>query len=181
MSELIFTKDGITVRTQVNTPLVGETFHKEKLPYEKLPVDGVQITITSIGREVDEAGKLRSLTFKFRDLGSLGPSSAPDQAVDIELTSGSLRHGYFNLASEVRRFFPGYKIPFTLRDGNREFPVHVTSGVAGTKPGDPEQGIQIVGGLQEFFGRHHAKPGDKVRITAMQPGKTYNISFFRAS
>src|SRR2546430_14597299 len=98
----------------------------------------------------------------------LGPSSAPDQAVDIELTSGSLRHGYFNLASEVRRFFPGYKIPFTLRDGNREFPVHVTSGVAGTKPGDPEQGIQIVGGLQEFFGRHHAKPGDKVRITAMQ-------------
>ena len=174
MSELIFTKDGITVRTQVNTPLVGETFHEEKLPYEKLPVDGVQITITSIGREVDEAGKLRSLTFKFRDLGSLGPSSAPDQAVDIELTSGSLTDYCIPRASDL----PLFKVD---RDGNREFPVHVTSGVAGTKPGDPEQGIQIVGGLQEFFGRHHAKPGDKVRITAMQPGKTYNISFFRAS
>src|SRR2546426_3344485 len=165
MSELIFTKDGITVRTPVHTPLIGETVHEEKMRYDKLPVDGVQITITSINRDVDEAGNLKALSFKFRDIGPLSESSTSQETLEIMLTSGSIQHGYFNLGPPNRRFFPGYKTPFSMRDGTKQYSVHVTSGEANARIGDPDEGIQIVGGLQEFFNRHKPRVGDKVRFT----------------
>jgi len=176
MSELVFTKDGITIKTQVSTPLVGETFHEEKLPYDKLPVDGIQITITSISPTFDGSGSLKALSFGVRDIASAPANSANKAAAEITLTRGSIRYNYLNLNPKIRRFFPGYKVPFMLTDDKKQYSVHVTSANAGTLAGDPDGGFQVVGGLKEFFGRHKSKPGDKLHVTVIEPGKSYRIS-----
>ncbi|SRR6266568_3693509 len=176
MSELVFTKEGITIKTQVSTPLVGETFHEEKLPYEKLPVNGIQITITSIKPTFDPKGSLQALSFGVRDIVSAPPSTSGGQDVEIAITAGSIRHNYLSLSPKTRRSFPGYKVPFVLTDDKKSYSVHVTSAEAGTPVGAPDRGFQITGGLKEFFSRHHSKPGDIVRIRVVEPGKTYRIA-----
>src|SRR5438034_304719 len=132
MSELVFTKEGITIKTQVSTPLVGQTFHEERVPYDKLPVNGIQITITSIKPTFDPKGSLQALSFGVRDIVSAPPSTFDREEVEILVTAGSIRHNYLGLNPKTRPFFPGYKVPFVLADDKKSYSVHCTSADAGT-------------------------------------------------
>lgn len=178
MSELIFAKDEVIVRTRIKAPLVGETVHEEKLPYDKLQVDGLQLTISSIDRTFDDTGNLTAISFKVKEIEPGRKAFSPKDELELPLTSAMIMYGYINATRDNRRFFPGFKIPFTLRDGNKEYQVHVTgAGSPDVRLGDPTEGGQIVGGLKAFFVEHEARPEGKLRIRVIEPGKTYSLAY----
>ncbi len=177
MSELIFGKDEVTIRTRIRAPLVGETVHEEKVPYSKLQAQGLRLTITSIDRTLDDNGFLSAISLKTADIESDAEFYTPKDEVELPLTPAALMYGYISTSRENRRFFPGFKVPFTLRDGDREYSVHVTGGSQDAHTGDPSEGTQIVGGLKPFFVEHNSTAQGRVRIRAVDPGKNYSLTY----
>jgi len=66
--ELAFTKEGITMKTPIDLPLIGESFHEETIGYDKFPREGINITVTSVSKILDPSGSfLVKLVFSVSD------------------------------------------------------------------------------------------------------------------
>lgn len=67
-SELIFSKEGMLVRSKMNIPLVGEDWVEKKIPYEQPFTNKVmELAITSIEPKI-ENGILKELKLKLVDI-----------------------------------------------------------------------------------------------------------------
>ncbi len=66
-SELIFSNEGMLVRSKMNVPLVGEDWVEKKIPYEQAIANKLmEISITSIEPKI-ENGILKEIKLKFVD------------------------------------------------------------------------------------------------------------------
>jgi len=98
---------------------------------------------------------------------------------DIEITSPStsLRWHVMPVRKRIRRFFPGYKLPFILETDMGEVKTYVSSAPQGTHIGDPDKGAYIQRGLKNWFDSHQSKitNGTILQIQAVEPGKRYRL------
>lgn len=70
-----------------------------------------------------------------------------------------------------RKFFPGYKIPFTIKTDIGEIISWVTGGYATDKVGDLNAGSYISKGIAKFYKSHpELKPGDFIKISKFEQG-----------
>lgn len=66
-SELIFSKEGIVVRSKTDLPLVGEDWTEKKIPYEQaFPNKKMELLVTSI-EPIIENDILKGIKLKFRN------------------------------------------------------------------------------------------------------------------
>lgn len=87
------------------------------------------------------------------------------------------RYGLIPVRNEVRRFFPGYKVPFLLETDIGEIETQVTSAPQGTQIGNPNAGNYIQGGLKPWYKQHHSlSDGSTLIIEAIEKGKRYRLS-----
>jgi hypothetical protein len=176
-TELIFTKEGLTIRSPVKVPIVGDSVHEERIGYDKLPADGMMMTVTSIDKKLDESGRLTSLVFRvssFQLLRQAIEARAPNR-IEIELTPTSLRYHLIPLNKSTRNYFPGFKIPFDLQTNIGVLRCHVSGGYGTTQQGDPHGGQYMVGGLRRWFEKNKVKPGEKLFIDVIELGKKYRL------
>ena len=76
-----------------------------------------------------------------------------------------------------RRFFPGYKVYFSLETDIGTVETKVTSAPNGTPVGDPVGGKYIQGNLRHWYEQHpNLKPGDKFHFETIEAGKRYKLS-----
>ena len=168
-TELIFTRDGIIVRTPVSIPFRGEVMHEEKISYDKLPTNGVEMVVTSIDK-IEESGVLKALKFKLSHFRVKEHPKTEQKKVEVELTPACFKYHLFNIRKDFRAIFPGYREPFILETDVGEIKTYVCGAPAGTKIGDPEKGAYIQSGLQKFFKAHpELKEGDKLTIEILEP------------
>ncbi len=103
-----------------------------------------------------------------------------DKYVDIEIKSPSTseRWHLIPVPKRIRRFFPGYKLPFLLETDIGEVKTHVSSAPKGTHIGDPDRGTYIQGGLKRWFDTHQTQitNGTILRIQVIEPGKRFKLS-----
>ena len=81
-----------------------------------------------------------------------------------------------------RRFFPGYKVPFSLETDIGEIKTHVTSAGGNPHVGDLDAGTYIQTRLGEWFRRHEEEiiDGTIFRVRVIEPGKRYSISIIKS-
>ena len=103
-----------------------------------------------------------------------------DEFVDIEIKSPHTSQNFhlIPVPKRIRRFFPGYKLPFLLETDLGEIKTHVTSAPQGTRIGDPDKGAYIQTRLKNWFDTHRTEitNGTILRINAFEPGKRYRLS-----
>jgi hypothetical protein len=177
-TELRFTGDGLIIRTLVQVPIVGESIHEEQISYDKLPAGGMTMTVTSIDKKVDEAGKLTALVFKvssFQLLKTTVLSIKVPNRIEITLTPAALRYNLIPLRRDNRKYFPPFKEPFDLETNVGPLTCHVSGGYGNVQHGDPEAGQYILGGLKHWIEKNEPKPGEKVFIEVIEPGKKYRL------
>lgn len=63
VSELVFSKNGMCIRTSTIMPIIGEKWIEDVVPYDKLPSVSLNLTVTSIEPVIKE-GVLTALRFK---------------------------------------------------------------------------------------------------------------------
>ena len=102
----------------------------------------------------------------------------PQHHVDIELGTmrGRLEYNLIPIRKNVRRFFPGYKVPFNLHTDTGVINTYVTSAPRGTRVGDPDQGAYIRKGLREWFDGSALQDGAVIRIEWLQPAREFRLS-----
>ena len=103
----------------------------------------------------------------------------PQHHVDIELGSmqGRKEYNLIPVRKSVRRFFPGYKLPFDLHTDAGLVNTYVSSASGGTRDGDPDLGSYIQKGLRVWFDGHpELQDGAVIRIESLQPGREYRLS-----
>ncbi|MCX9010073.1 MAG: hypothetical protein OIN66_03020 [Candidatus Methanoperedens sp.] len=77
-SELIFSKEGITIRTKTNFPFVGEDWAERKIAYEEAFNDKkMEILVTSIEPKI-ENGILKEIKLKLNNIREIAPSILED-------------------------------------------------------------------------------------------------------
>jgi len=100
--------------------------------------------------------------------------------VDIEIRNlhTSQKYHVIPIPKRMRRFFPGYKLPFSLETDIGEVKTHVSSAPKGTHIGDPDKGAYIQSRLKNWFDSHQTdlKIGATLRIQALEAGKRYKLS-----
>jgi len=144
-AELIFTKDGLIVRTPVKVPIVGESVHEESIGYDKLPTDGMMMIITSIDKKLDKSGRLTALIFKVSSFQLQRPvfeAGKMPSRIEIELTPTSLRYHLIPLKKDNRTYFPGLKVPFDLATNVGVLRCHVSGGYRSIEPGKKYQLVE---------------------------------------
>jgi len=103
-----------------------------------------------------------------------------DKYVDIEIRSlhTSQQYHVIPIPKRIRRFFPGYKLPFSLETDIGEVKTHVSSAPKGTHIGDPDKGAYIQSRLKNWFDSHQTdlKIGTTLRIQALEAGRRYKLS-----
>ncbi|KKL80840.1 hypothetical protein LCGC14_2000740 [marine sediment metagenome] len=73
------------------------------------------------------------------------------------------------ITKDNRRFFPGYKKPFTFLTDVGNLETHVTSKVGGDDYGDPDGGNYISKNIYIFYREHpELKPGSILKITKLE-------------
>ena len=104
-------------------------------------------------------------------------SVKPDNKVEVVLSTLSpKKYAYIPIPKEHRRFFPGYKVPFTLETDIGEIKTKVTSAPKGTKYADPGVGNYIQGRLKPWYDKHkELAEGDKITIEVIDPKKRYKL------
>ncbi len=91
------------------------------------------------------------------------------KAIEIKLNASSPEYVLIPLPKDKRYFFPGFKENFELITDAGVLRAHVTSGPKGTLVGDPNAGVQIRGGLGQWYAKHkELKAGDRLRIEALE-------------
>ena len=97
-------------------------------------------------------------------------------SVELELNASARKYVLIPIQKDKRHFFPGFKVDFELITDAGSFRSHVTGSPGGAAPGDPEAGVQIRGGLGQWYLKHpELKAGDKVRFDALERGKRYKL------
>lgn len=112
------------------------------------------------------------------DLDQISSEYYDSNKVKIKLKNVKAKRKYalINLNDHVRKFFPGYKIPFILKTDIGKIETKVTSAPKGTRIGDPEAGTYIQGGLKPWFDVHRElKDGDVLTIEKLDD-KLYEIT-----
>lgn len=103
-----------------------------------------------------------------------------DKYVDIEMKNPSKKQEYhfMPVPKRIRRFFPGYKLPFLLETDIGEIKTYVTSAPQGTHIGDPDKGAYIQSGLKKWFDIHKTQiiDGSILRIQVLEPRERYKLS-----
>ncbi len=103
-----------------------------------------------------------------------------DKYVDIEIRNpqASQQYHFIPIPKRIRRFFPGYKLPFSLETDIGEVTTYVSSAPKGTHTGDPDKGAYIQSRLKNWFDSHQTdlKIGDTLRIQALEAGRRYKLS-----
>lgn len=105
------------------------------------------------------------------------PAATPT-ALEIVLPEYALRYSLIPVAKANRQFFPGIRVPFLLETEVGTFTVKVSSGYKDT-PDGAMAGDYITGGLKKLYDASRVKPGDTLRIEALEPGKRYKVSIVR--
>ncbi len=122
---------------------------------------------------------LRSVFKLEKQIGNKQVTITTDKYVDIEIKSPSSTIGYhvIYIPKKVRRFFPGYKLPFTLDTNIGEIRTYVASAPIGTHRGDPDAGVYIQSGLRNWVDNNKPRitDGTVVRLEAIEPGKRYKL------
>jgi hypothetical protein len=98
--------------------------------------------------------------------------------VEIVLrTPSERRFALFHLSKNNRRFFPGFKVSFTLATDIGDIETRVTSAKQDTMIGDPDAGAYIQGGLRPWYDKHlEADVGRKIRFECLEPFKKYKLT-----
>ena len=103
-----------------------------------------------------------------------------DKYVDVEIRTlhALQQYHYIPIPKRIRRFFPGYKLPFSLETDIGEVKTHVSSAPKGTHIGDPDKGAYIQSRLKNWFDSHQTdlKIGATLRIQALEAGRRYKLS-----
>ena len=100
-------------------------------------------------------------------------------AIVIELKSvePKRRHALIPIPRVKRRFFPGFKVGFTLITDAGMVTTRITSAPEGTPIGDPAAGAYIQGNLRDWYDHHpELEPGQKLRFEAVEPGQKYKLT-----
>ena len=103
----------------------------------------------------------------------------PDNILEITLNhpETSRKFALIQLPKDKRKFFPGFKVYFSLETDIGTVETRVTSAPKGTPVGDPLAGAYIQGNLRHWFEQHSdLETGDKVRFEVIEPGKRYKLS-----
>ncbi|MDP3880386.1 MAG: hypothetical protein U1D67_09130 [Dehalococcoidia bacterium] len=100
--------------------------------------------------------------------------------VDIEIRNphSSQKYHFIPIPKRIRRFLPGYKLPFSLETDIGEIKTYVSSAPNGTHMGDPDKGAYIQSRLKKWFDTHQIelKNGATLRIQALEAGRRYKLS-----
>ena len=103
-----------------------------------------------------------------------------DKFVDIEIKNPHSPQNFhvIPIPKRIRRFFPGYKLPFILETDIGEIRTYVSSAPQGTHIGDPDRGAYMQSGLKKWFDTHKTQitSGTIFRIQVLEPGKRYKLS-----
>ena len=175
ITELIFTREGVFVKSPVIVPIKGKSFHEEKITYDELPLSGFCITVKSVEKQ-EQDGRLEALVFKVSDfqMTGSGESQMPG-SITVAATLSWIKYFFINVGHH-RAFFPGYNVPFVLETDQEEIMTHVSSAEKGTANGDPAAGI-LVCGLKKWYKAHsEITIGSKFLIEAIEPHKRYRLS-----
>lgn len=176
MTELVFTRDGVTVRTPIIIPIKGKSFHEEKIAYNDFPVDGFSVKVKSVEKQ-EQNGQLIDLILR---VSGFGPARQ-QLHVTIQVSGAAWTKYYYMNISSCRAFFPGYKIPFILETDQGEIVTHVGSAKKGTSFG-AALGGSLVSGLKKWYEAHpEIRMGSRFVIEAIEPLKRYRISIFSQS
>lgn len=105
------------------------------------------------------------------------PTVELEDQLEITVRNPSfIKFHLFYIPKPMRRFFPGYKIPFNLETDIGEIETYVASAKVGTQVGDLDAGVFIQANLAEWYRRHQTiKVGDKVIFDAIEPMKRYRL------
>lgn len=89
----------------------------------------------------------------------------------------AIAYSLIPLSKDVRTFFPGYKVPFTLETVSGDIETRITSAPDGAKLGAPDKGNYVQGGLTEWFRTHKGEieSGLCIRIRQVEKGKHYRL------
>lgn len=99
--------------------------------------------------------------------------------IEIKLSSIHTPKTYslIPVPKEIRRFFPGYKIPFILDTDIGEIETKVTSAPQGTEIGNPDAGNYIQGRLKPWYDHHSSlSNGSILIIEIIENRKRYRLS-----
>jgi len=112
------------------------------------------------------------------EIGSTVSEYSSSKIVEIKLKNARAKRKYalIPLSDNIRKFFPGYKIPFIMRTDIGEIETKVTSAPRGTIIGDSEAGTYIQGGLKPWFDFHkNLKDGNVLKIEKLDD-KLYELT-----
>jgi hypothetical protein len=178
ITELVFTREGVTVRTPVNVPIKGKSFHEERLGYGELPSGGFSVTVKSVEMQ-EQNGQLVALILRVSSFETTKRRSEMSVTIHVSATAWTKYH-YMNI-SQCRAFFPGYKVPFVLETDQGEILAHVSSAKKGTSYG-ALMGGSLISGLKKWYEAHpEIKVGSRFIIEAIDPQKRYRISILAQS
>ena len=101
--------------------------------------------------------------------------------IEIPVKPSYIKDEYLYIPQEYRSLFPGFKIPFRLETDTGVIETHVYALYpAKWREGDMNSGAWFSKGLRTWFKAHpELKPGDKVRITAIEPMKEYLLEIVK--
>jgi len=115
------------------------------------------------------------------------PLSSPDAGDGVEIKIPPYgyyqKYGLIYVPSFIRRFFPGYKVPFVLETDIGPVTTQVTSSSRDTPKGHPFAGQYIQGGLRPWYRAHHEEllDGGIIRITCVEPYRRYHLSLIKTN
>ncbi len=100
--------------------------------------------------------------------------------IEIIIREPFIRAHYLPIGKNNRRFFPGYKVPFTLETDISTIQTYMSSAPAGTQVGDPNRGAYFQANLNVWYRRHpELKVGDKVRVSVIESMKKYRLEIVK--
>jgi len=107
------------------------------------------------------------------------PSIKLGEEFDVSLkTAAAVKYTLIPLPREARQHFPGYRVPFTIKYGDKEIVTHVASASKGTEVG-ALAGTFISKGMRQLYEDHpEIKQTRELRFRAVNPGKVYEVIGF---
>jgi hypothetical protein len=97
--------------------------------------------------------------------------------LDIEIQRSFVEYGVLCFPTNQRRFFPGYKVDFTLNRSGLDpwYKAHVSSKSGNVQVGNIDAGQYITGRLGEWFRHLRIEKGDWVRVKQLEKHREYRL------
>ncbi|MFW9874288.1 MAG: type I restriction endonuclease [Candidatus Thorarchaeota archaeon] len=176
LNQILLTNKVINVLEDISNNLPEDFINYLKSKISGLNDSQIKEALKNIEMQFENTILPEEVTISEEITGDISTSTTTSDTIEIALpkartsdTPGWKKYNYLPFPMKFRRFFPGYKTPFTLKTDIGDLITWVTGTYKEGIEGDPEDGTYISKNFTRFYRSHpELQVGDTLKIVKIE-------------